>query len=460
VEISVDSFAASHIHIPGAARTGKSKFIEYLIRQHIARGEGCCLIDWHGTTYQAVLEWLAMYDMPLPVLPIDLSNGKLGINPFKLRGDVAAQASRLVSAIANVFGTTSMEAPRFRRVGGLLLRYILQTATPPHEAICLLDFPEKSKRQLASRKVGGRDGAEWLDLNTRTASQWSLEVESTKNRIGDIVRSPMYRFLQGDIDLREAMDEGYFVLINLRQSDTVDEQSARDFAALVFSEFTYQAMNRKNTEPYRLYLDEAQAYLPPSAANMLDQLLKFGLSLGIAHHNMSQFPDPHLRMSIHQQCRLKAVFGGMDVHSAYEMAELLFPSELNGLEIKDQQVRLINRLKPTERKSITTSGERVSETVSQGFETEQEEDVQNTYYSRDEKIHFWVERLMRLPQRRCFVQYGRAKTFELETPYVVPAHISTEQVNDYIISLFPGPERSVITPPHDEEDFTGHAENK
>src|SRR5438128_2350789 len=42
---------STHMHVIGGSGTGKSKFLEWMIRRDIREGRGLCLIDWHGTLY-------------------------------------------------------------------------------------------------------------------------------------------------------------------------------------------------------------------------------------------------------------------------------------------------------------------------------------------------------------------------------------------------------------------------
>jgi len=39
----------THKHVIGGSGAGKSKFLEWLIRQDVKSGKGFCVIDWHGT---------------------------------------------------------------------------------------------------------------------------------------------------------------------------------------------------------------------------------------------------------------------------------------------------------------------------------------------------------------------------------------------------------------------------
>src|SRR2546425_12480754 len=55
----------THLHVIGGSGTGKSKFLEWLIRKDIRAGQGFCLIDWHGTLYQDVLNYCSWLDIGL-----------------------------------------------------------------------------------------------------------------------------------------------------------------------------------------------------------------------------------------------------------------------------------------------------------------------------------------------------------------------------------------------------------
>ena len=47
-----------HMYIIGKSGVGKSKFLELLLRQDIAYGHGCCLIDPHGDVIEAMLDFV------------------------------------------------------------------------------------------------------------------------------------------------------------------------------------------------------------------------------------------------------------------------------------------------------------------------------------------------------------------------------------------------------------------
>jgi len=42
----------AHMHVIGSSGSGKSKFLEQMIREDLGNRQGFCLIDPHGTLYE------------------------------------------------------------------------------------------------------------------------------------------------------------------------------------------------------------------------------------------------------------------------------------------------------------------------------------------------------------------------------------------------------------------------
>src|ERR1700733_15611904 len=69
---------STHLYGCGGTGTGKSKFLEHLIRQDIRNWHkskcGMIVLDPHGNLYDSLIEWLAWNDrvFDVPLIPIDL----------------------------------------------------------------------------------------------------------------------------------------------------------------------------------------------------------------------------------------------------------------------------------------------------------------------------------------------------------------------------------------------------
>ena len=65
-----------HLFDCGGTGAGKSKFLEFLIRQDIAAWRkshcGLLFLDYHGAVYDSLMQWMAYRHLNRPVIPIDL----------------------------------------------------------------------------------------------------------------------------------------------------------------------------------------------------------------------------------------------------------------------------------------------------------------------------------------------------------------------------------------------------
>ncbi|HEV3219579.1 MAG TPA: hypothetical protein VGZ48_07390 [Candidatus Acidoferrales bacterium] len=338
----------TNAHIMGTAQSGKSKLMEHCVRQHIRRRFGCTIVDFHGTLYQALLEYLAYVRPKQPVILMNLSEPRYvrPLNPFALKdGDeVSAHVNRLASVIVRPWGAENTnELPTYERMVKMMLTFAAIADEPLHHAAKLLQLPKKELRELAVSLIeDDYIRQQWTELQyVKTLSEWHRHVLSTQNRIGRFLAS---RGILRTIGLKTApetvanwIERGAIVLVNLRPSPFLDPESGKTFAALLLSEFLNAAMrNAANPKKHFLYLDEAQMYLTNDAAQMLDQVLKSGLRVTLAHHHMGQFyRDPHLQQSIEMNARIKYVFGGLPIEQAKRVAEEFFLGQLNKRWLKE-----------------------------------------------------------------------------------------------------------------------------
>ena len=65
-----------HLYVVGGTGTGKTKFLEHLIRQDIISWRkskcGLLLLDPHGSLYDSLIQWLTWNNIDRPIIPIDV----------------------------------------------------------------------------------------------------------------------------------------------------------------------------------------------------------------------------------------------------------------------------------------------------------------------------------------------------------------------------------------------------
>jgi hypothetical protein len=116
-----------HLYVTGSTGSGKSKFLEHLIRQDIINWRdsecGLLLLDPHGAIYDGLMQWLTRHSdvYKRPVIPIDLRRDDwiVAYNVLREREQVAASVvtDNLVDAVSYVWGAAGTDqTPLFARI--------------------------------------------------------------------------------------------------------------------------------------------------------------------------------------------------------------------------------------------------------------------------------------------------------------------------------------------------------
>jgi hypothetical protein len=211
MELDGDERLSTHMHVIGGSGTGKSKFLEWMVRRDVREGHGLCVIDWHGTLYNDLIRYFAYqdvgaYDDDRAVVILNPSQPDFisGFNPFaRTGGDLSVQVNRRVDATIRPWGVTDTNlTPTFARICRVLYTFMVENGETLPNAAALLHFKNDRLRDYAAAHVS--DGvilAEWQELQSITRrEQWRDEVLSTKNRLLRFVGSqgePMVRGVAG-----------------------------------------------------------------------------------------------------------------------------------------------------------------------------------------------------------------------------------------------------------------------
>jgi hypothetical protein len=337
----------THMHVIGSSGSGKSKFLEQMMRGDLANRQGFCLIDPHGVLYNDVLSFCAHKVLNREVVLLNLSEPSqvIGFNPFKKEsgGDVSVQVGRRIQATMHAWGVENTDqTPTLERTLRLIFTTLLELGLSFHQAQHLINFQSGEVReQLIEKLSSPLIRAEWEELMALKPKEWRAEMLSAKNRLFRLLTSEtLGRFLNastGSIDLEEIIQKGKVLLVNLAPSKHLSDENARVFGALLVNEFFEVArrrpLNAGTLKPYYLYLDEFQTFVSLDLTAMLDQVRKYKLFTVLAHQRFGQLDDD-LKDAVLTNARIKAVFGGLPVEMAKMMALELFIGELDPMRIK------------------------------------------------------------------------------------------------------------------------------
>jgi hypothetical protein len=140
----------------------------------------------------------------------------------------------------------------------------------------------------------------WVDeYNNYTEKFRSEAIAPIQNKVGQFLSSSLIRNIVGQskstIDMRQLMDDGKIVLMNLSKG-RIGEENAALLGAMMITKIQLAAMSRVDIpEPTRrdfyLYVDEFQNFSTESFANILSEARKYRLNLIMAHQYIEQLSD-------------------------------------------------------------------------------------------------------------------------------------------------------------------------
>ena len=355
---------STHLYICGSTGTGKSKLLEYLIRQDIAKWYrsrcGMLLLDPHGSLYDGIMNWMAWNRDVLsevPIVPIDLRSATwtVGYNLLRTRrADPAVLINNIVQAMAYVWGESGTErTPRFARWASNVFWPLYEKQRTLLEAEYLINLAAKRYRYMLTGQLSKRSVAQdWQFANGLSPKDFDAQISSTINRLHNFLSTEKLRLMFGQsgasLDLGKALEEGSIILVNLStEGAQVSEEDASLFATLLLSDLWTAAKERgKGTDgnevkPFYVYIDEFQNFVTPTIAKNLDQARGFGLHLTLAN----QFPrqilhtganGPQVYDSVMANARSKVVFETRGEENLAPLAMDLFMGTMNPDEIKHE----------------------------------------------------------------------------------------------------------------------------
>lgn len=338
-----------HMHVLGSSGSGKSRFLEWMIRGDLKNRQGFCLVDPHGELYDAVVAYAARHVLDREIILLNLSSpdSVVSFNPFRKSPatDISVQVERRVTATMHAWGVENADdTPTLARTLRLIYTVMIEQGLGLPQTEHLLNFSARDVRGfLIERLQTPFIRREWLELHDLKPKDWRDEILSAKNRLFKLLTSDALKRFMGlagvSIDLRSIMDQGKVLLVNLKQSRHLSYEAARTFGALLVNEFFEAAIQRESVrpgrdpDPYYLYLDEFQNFVSLDIARMLAEVRKRGLFLCLAHQYFEQL-DEDITAAAMNNCQIKAVFGGLSTLNARRMAEELFIGKLDSKKVK------------------------------------------------------------------------------------------------------------------------------
>lgn len=348
---------STHMQVIGSTGTGKSKFLEWMIRSDILNNNGLCLIDPHGYLYDDLINWLTSYQGFLKYKKIVLFNPAsddyfLGFNPFIHHSlDISHQVDTMVNSCAKAWGAQNMDStPLLKKCLRCIFHALAEEDLTLLESLFFISLSNDSKmlREHLIEKIKNPIIKEvWQSFMALQKREYNEQFSSSANRLIEFLSSERIRRIIGQrkntISFKKMMDEGYIVLVNLSSGQKLSRDNARLLGTLMINDLFLSATERKRTrikppKPFYLYIDECAQFLNEDIGRILDECRKFGLHLILAHQHLAQLrkAGEDIYSSIMTDAKTKVIFGGLTPDDAEILAKQIFMGEFDIDEVKKE----------------------------------------------------------------------------------------------------------------------------
>jgi hypothetical protein len=291
-----------HMYLLGKTGTGKSVFIKNLVYGDIQDGEGFGVVDPHGDLVEEILEMIPEHRLK-DVVYLDPSDTEhpIGINMLDLKEGESREliADGIVSVFIKLFGHSW--GPRLQYILTNTILTLLHCQNVSLLAVQRI-LTDKNYRRFLLKQVDDPFLLKfWNEEYEQMAKNPKLITEAIapiQNKVGRFLSSPMVRNMIGQIkstiDLREIMDSGKILLVNLSQGKIGEENTALLGGMLITRLYT-NAMQRANLpgqqrRDFYLYVDEFQNFANDTFVKILSEARKYGLNLMVTHQFIDQLP--------------------------------------------------------------------------------------------------------------------------------------------------------------------------
>jgi len=290
-----------HMYLIGKTGMGKSTILENMIVDDIRAGHGVAVVDPHGDLAEKIIEFI----------PTERIKDVVYFNPADINFPIAFNVVEQVephlrhlvaSGLIGVFQKLWADS------WGPRLEYILRNAI-----LAILDFPGSTilgvVRMLSDKNYRKRVVANikdpvvkafWEKEFSGYADKFASEaVSPIQNKVGQFLSSSLMRNIIGQvksaIDIRDIMDSGKILIMNLSKGRIGEDNSAL-LGAMMITKIQLAAMSRvdvpeKDRRDFFLYIDEFQNFSTDSFANILSEARKYRLSLILAHQYIEQLSE-------------------------------------------------------------------------------------------------------------------------------------------------------------------------
>ena len=290
-----------HLAVIGKTGMGKTTLLKNLIASDIEAGRGVALVDPHGDLADSVLESVPAYRTNDVVL-FDAADRDYPLSFNPLACHHPEQRPLVASGVVSVFKKLHGDSwgPRLEHI---LRNGLLTLLEVPGSSLLSLQrlLSDTQYRKTVTRRLADPVvRAFWETEFAKWKPSFQAEaVAPIQNKVGQFLSQPILRSIVGQsqsrLRLREVMDAGRILIVNLSKGK-LGEDASTLLGALLVTSMQLAAMSRAETPEedrldFSLYVDEFQNFATESFATILSEARKYRLHLILANQYLAQMEE-------------------------------------------------------------------------------------------------------------------------------------------------------------------------
>ena len=287
-----------HMYIIGKTGMGKSTILENMIFSDIQSGKGVAVIDPHGDLVEACLRYIPA-SRSNDVILFDPADKMYPLSFNMLHCTNPDQVELIASGMMAVFTKLwpDVWSGRMENILRNALLALIETQGNSMLGILRMFTDDAYRKKVVDHTTNHVVKSFWEDEYAAWSEKYRTEaIAAIQNKIGQLLSVPLIRNIVGQttnkLNVREAMDTGKIILVNLSKGNLGEDNSAF-LGSMLVTKFQLDAMSRadipeKERKDFFLYVDEFQNFATESFATILSEARKYRLSLTLANQYIGQ----------------------------------------------------------------------------------------------------------------------------------------------------------------------------
>jgi energy-coupling factor transporter ATP-binding protein EcfA2 len=290
-----------HLLILGKTGSGKSYLLRHMSEQDIERDRGLIYFDLHGDATPFLLRTINARErrehrhLSGKLIVIDPSDPimSVGLNPLEAESPDFVRIAEVAEILKRHWGLDHFGA----RTSELLTNSLFVLSANHLTLVELTPLLVDTRfRAACLREVGNPEIREYFESRYDRASEpmQATMREPILNKLSVFTGDPKFRHIIGQVQssfsFREAMDEGYWIIVNLAKGRLGAQ--ALTLGSLIFTMMTNALFARTSQSICTVYCDEVQNFIAQGSEieTVLSEARKTNTAMAVAHQFMDQVP--------------------------------------------------------------------------------------------------------------------------------------------------------------------------